>query len=131
MPPTYVPSARPPSRRIFLTRFGCIAGPPLEAAATARSASVGRHCRGHRADHHGLMDGGRIDLQHLDVVGALELVVDDARGLEDAITRLERVLAVALVDEPDPALEDVEHLEVAEVPVEAGGVQLVVARRFL
>ncbi len=71
------------------------------------------------------MHRGRVDLQDLEVVGALELVVDDAGGLEHAVAGAEGALALALVDELDRALEHVEHLEIALVLVEPGGVEIV------
>src|SRR5215475_10795987 len=98
---------------------------PSPRASVMRSRSVRRGRLGHRLDDDGRVHGRRVDLQHLDVVGALELVVHDAGRLQHAITRVERVLALSLVDEFDPAFEDVEHLEVALVLVQARGVQLV------
>jgi hypothetical protein len=38
---------------------------------------------------------------------------------------------MAFVHEPDPALENVEHLKVAQVAVQAGGMQRVLSGRFL
>src|SRR2546427_621326 len=99
-------------------------------ASPARSARGGDGLR-RASDHDGLVHGGRIDLEDLEVVGAVELVVHDPRRLQDAIALAEGVLAVALVDELDPAVQHVEHLEVAVVLVQAGRVQLVVAGRFL
>src|SRR5213594_507307 len=77
------------------------------------------------------VDGGRVDFQDLDVVRALKLVVDDPGRLEHAVAGVERVLAVVLVDELHPALQHVEHLEVALVLVEPGGVQVVGAGAVL
>src|SRR5262245_49138203 len=124
MPPVYVPSARPPSRRMRLTRLACM-GPSLV------DTRHGDPIRAHRVHHHRLVHRGGVDLQNVEVVRAGELVVHDRGGLEHAVAGLERVLAVALVHEADPALEHVEHLEVAQMLVEPGGVQVVVPRRLL
>src|SRR5216683_1945277 len=80
---------------------------------------------GHPLHHHRRVHRGRVDLQDFEVVGALELVVDDAGGLEHAVAGAEGALALALVHELDRALEHIEHLEIALVLVEAGGVQIV------
>src|SRR5215475_734258 len=93
------------------------------------SASGGR--LRHLLDHARLVHGRRVDLEHLNVVRAFELVVDDGRRLQHAVALAEGVLALPLVDEADPSLEDVEHLEVAQVLVEAGGVEIVGARSVL
>src|SRR5438093_4043723 len=47
---------------------------------------------GHPADHHRLVHGRRVDLEHLEVVGAVELVVHDGGGLQHAVARGEGVL---------------------------------------
>src|SRR6185369_9489634 len=99
-------------------------------SSPARSARGGGRLR-HLADDLGLVYGRRIDLEDLDVVGAVELVVHYPRRLQDAVALGERVLAVILVDELDPAVQHVEHLEVAVVLMQACGVQIVVAARFL
>src|SRR5262249_8897975 len=96
----------------------------------ARSARGGDGFR-RLLDHPRLVDSRRVDLENLEVVRAVELVVHDARRLQDAIALREGVLAVALVDEPDPAVEHVEHLEVAEVLVQSGRVQIVIAGGLL
>ena len=83
---------------------------------------------GHPLDPERVVHGGGVDLEDLDIVRALQLVVHDPGRLQHAVAGVERVLAVPLVDELDPALEHVEHLEVAEVLVQAGGVQVVIAR---
>src|SRR5262252_7847822 len=85
----------------------------------------------HRVDHARLVHGRREDLEHLDIVRAFELVVDDGRRLQHAVALAEGVLALPLVDEADPSLEDVEHLEVAQVLVQAGGMEIVRARPVL
>src|SRR5262245_6078260 len=102
---------------------------PSPRASVMRSRSVRRGRLGHRLDDDGRVHGRRVDLQHLDVVGALELVVHDAGRLQHAVARAERVLALSVVDEPDPTLEDVEHLKVTLVLMQAGGVQVVSAAR--
>src|SRR5262245_23670449 len=86
---------------------------------------------GQLPDHPGLVHGRRVDLEHFQVVRAVELVVHDGRRLQHAIALGEGVLALTLVDELDPAVEHVEHLEVTEVLVQARRVQLVLAGRVL
>src|SRR4029453_14199217 len=67
---------------------------------------------GQLPDHLGLVHGRRVNLEHFQVVRAVELVVHDRRRLQHAVTLGEGVLAASLVDEPDPTVEHVEHLEV-------------------
>src|SRR2546425_2133575 len=50
---------------------------------------------------------------------------------QDAVALAEGMLAVVLGDELDPTVQHVEHLEVALVLVQAGGVQVVIAGRLL
>ena len=95
----------------------------------SRRDSVGGDGLRHLPDDHRRVHGRRVDLEHFDVVRALQLVVDDAGRLEHAVALAERALALAFVDEPDPALEHVEHLEVALVLVQACRVQVVSAPR--
>src|SRR5215831_9399538 len=78
-----------------------------------------------------IVHGRRVDLEHFQVVRAVELVVHDGRRLQDAVALGEGALAVALIDELDPAVQHVEHLEVAEVLVQPRRVQLVLAGRVL
>ena len=61
--------------------------------------------------------GGRSDFQHLQVVGMFNFAVPDACWLMDARSRPEQHLANALVLEPHPASQHVNHLEVEVVPV--------------
>jgi hypothetical protein len=61
--------------------------------------------------------GGRRDLQHFQVIGMLDLAVLDACWLMDARSRPEQHLANALVLEPHPASQHINHLEVEVVPV--------------
>src|SRR5215831_2593749 len=83
----------------------------------------------HAGDDAGLMHGRRIDLQDFEVVGAGDLVMYDAGGLQHAVSGAERKLALlALVDETDPALQHIEHLEVAQMLVQAGRMHVVIAR---
>src|SRR2546426_9423704 len=82
--------------------------------------SVGSDGAVHFVDHDGRMHGGRVDLQDLDVVRAVELILHDPGWLQDAGAGAERVLAVVPGDEPDPAPEHAEHLKVTLVPLETG-----------
>src|SRR5262249_38364531 len=59
---------------------------------------------GQLPDHLGLVHGRRVDLEHFQVVRAVELVVHDGRRLQDAVALGEDALAVALIDELDPAV---------------------------
>src|SRR5262245_30805954 len=59
-------------------------------------ARTRRRRGGHLLDHLRLVHRRRVDLQHLEVVRALELVVHDARRLQHAVAGLEVVLALAL-----------------------------------
>src|SRR5215831_952564 len=93
------------------------------------SASGG--CLRHLLDHARLVRGRRVNLEHLDVVRALQLVVHDGRRLQHAVALTESVLPLPFVDEADPPLEDVEHLEVAQVLMQAGGMEIVGARPVL
>src|SRR5215510_2705882 len=102
-------------------------GAALRMSAPPTSSASGGRLR-HLLDHTRLVDGRRVDLEHLDVVRALQLVVHDGRRLQHAVTLAEGVLALPLVDKADPSLEDVEHLEVAQVLVQAGGMEIVGAR---
>src|SRR2546425_13377506 len=65
----------------------------------------------HPADHHGFVHGGRVDFQDLDVVGAVELVVHDPGGLQDAVA-----LAEGMLDDVGAELP-VRRLLDAEIPV--------------
>src|SRR5207249_7944659 len=99
-------------------------------ASPARSARGGDGLR-RAIDDYGLVHSRRVDLEDFEVVGAVELVVHDPGRLQDAVALAEGMLAVALVDELDPTVQHVEHLEVALVLVQAGGVQVVTAGRLL
>src|SRR4029453_8548674 len=67
---------------------------------------------GQLAHHLGLVHGRRVDLEHFQVVRAVELVVHDRWRLQHAVALGEGVLAVTLVDELDPAVAQVKNLEV-------------------
>src|SRR5262249_53842599 len=54
---------------------------------------------GRLPDHLGLVNGRRVDLEHFQVVRAVELVVHDRRRLQHTVALGEGVLALALVDE--------------------------------
>src|SRR5256885_1334228 len=108
-----------PSEPLYTRNISGIVGDP---PGRSRERSARRGGLPELAQHDRLVDRRRVDLEDLDVVGAVELVVDDAGRLQDAVALLERVLAVALVDERDPAVQHVEHLEVAVVLVQAGRV---------
>src|ERR1700730_1167667 len=81
----------------------------------------------HLVDHKGLVHRGRVDLEDLEIVRALELVVHDGWRLEYAVAGAEGLLTLTLVHEPDPALEDVEHLKVTLVLVQASSVHVMSA----
>src|SRR5512145_3024565 len=71
---------------------------PSEPLYTRHTFGIGRSFRvpatrsarrggglGHPLDDHRLVDGRRVDLENLEVVGAVELVVHDPRRLEHAV----------------------------------------------
>src|SRR5690242_8389346 len=58
-----------------------------------------------RLDRRRLEPGRRGDLEHLQIVGVLDLGVDDARRLMDAVAGLQPDLADALVLEHHPAVQ--------------------------
>ena len=58
--------------------------------------------------------------------------MDDTRWLQHAVASAEGGLALLpFVDEFDPSLQNVEHLEVAEMLMQAGGVEILVAGTVL
>src|SRR5262249_34121510 len=130
------PPARPAAGRGCAPPHRRRCPPAIPWACSSLRGSPARSARGgdgfrHLLDDPCLVDGRRVDLEHLEVVRAVELVVHDPGRLQDAIALRERVLALALVDDPDPAVEHVEHLEVTEVLVQSGRVQIVIAGRLL
>ena len=56
-----------------------------------------------------------------EIVGTTYLVMNDSSGLEAAIARVECVLTLPIIDEFNPTLEDVNHLEVEVVYMRPGG----------
>src|SRR5262245_51720590 len=58
MPPTYVPSASPPSRKMRLTRFGCTAAPLSRRRDRGLGPAVDDHC---------LVDRRRVHLEDFEV----------------------------------------------------------------
>src|SRR4249920_2521905 len=65
----------------------------------------------------GLELGRHGDLQHLEVVGVVDLLVLDAGRLVDGRAGDQPVLAIALVVEDRPALQHVDELELERVGV--------------
>src|SRR2546423_1565348 len=89
-----------------------------------RHRSTCRRHLGHRLALQGLMHGRRVGFPGLTAAPCVQLALHDAGRLEHAVPGMEGLLALTLVDERHPALENVEHLEVALVLVQAGRVQL-------
>src|SRR5437879_12264593 len=82
---------------------------------------------GHRVDRQGLVHRGRVDLQDLEIVRALELVVNDGGWLEYPVAGADGLLTLALVRERDPALQAVGQLEVGLALVQPRGVHVMSA----
>src|SRR5688500_3184340 len=76
----------------------------MTATPSARSNSMcsngirlpRRRSRRQRVHHDRFVHRRRVHLEDLDVVGAVELVVHDPRGLHDAVAGVERVLALSV-----------------------------------
>src|ERR1700693_2503719 len=73
--------------------------------------------RRRRLDDPGLEVRRRHDLEHLEILGAADLAMRDARDLVDAIALADRLHAMARILERGPSVQDVEHLERAVVDV--------------
>src|ERR1700675_40178 len=101
MPPTYVPSASPPSRRIFLTRFGCMTD-LLDSGVLERGALALRQRRVEGEEHAGDEPVVPGDDHQLDEAGQAELAHDLV--LERPRDRLEGEDVLPHVGRPRQAL---------------------------
>jgi hypothetical protein len=79
-------------------------------------------------DRAGLVNRRRIDFQNFYIVGTFEFVMDDAGRLQYAIALAEGLFfALAVINKCYPAFQYIHHLEVQQMLMEAGCVQIVIA----